>query len=152
MPSGLRHENRPSQLVNDLTSIETRPLDLLFRIFDHFPLTEDTYLHFYVKWYPIVVGLCSGIIQRTAVEPRSTWTENCPINIDPPCFNRDLSKAGHFRVNLIDAKEYLLPDPSPCIHRTRQFIHRSVVGGTSSQKENEDEAKKSFHVYDTIPF
>lgn len=36
--------------------------------------------------------------------------------------------------------------------RTRQFIHRSVVGGTSSQKENEDEAKKSFHVYDTIPF
>ena len=34
--------------------------------------------------------------------------------------------------------------------RTRQFIHRSVVGGTSSQKENEDEAKKSFHVYGII--
>ena len=36
--------------------------------------------------------------------------------------------------------------------RTRQFIHRSVVGGAPTQQENEDEAKKSFHVYDTIPF
>ena len=78
--------------------------------------------------------------------------ERGPIDPCPVFFCFNLVEASHFDILFDDTKENGLPDLSPRLTLSRNPIHHMVVGSTSSQKENEDEAKESFHVYDTIPF
>ena len=76
--------------------------------------------------------------------------ERGPIDPCPVFFCFNLVEASHFDILFDDTKENGRPDLSPRLTFSRNPIHHTVVGGTSSQKE--DEATKPLHVHDTIPF
>ena len=64
----------------------------------------------------------------------------------------DFPVASFMQRSIDDTKENGLPDLSPRLTLSRNPVHHTVVGGTSSQKEDGGEAVKQLHSHGIIPF